>query len=108
MLEHIVDDTKAMSELYRVLKPGGVALLSVPLDEKLHEDYSKVSHEERKKHFGQWDHVRKYDLKTFTERLEEAGFSITVAYPEKLPKEFLESTRIGTDLVARKVVFARK
>ena len=108
VLEHIIDDTKAMSELYRVLKPGGTALLSVPLAEKLHEDYSIVSREEREKHFGQWDHVRLYDLKTFLERLNKAGFSTSVAYPEKLPKEFLDSTRIGTDLVARKVIFARK
>lgn len=108
VLEHIIDDTKAMSELFRVLKPEGTALLTVPLSESLYEDYSIVSPEERAKHFGQWDHVRKYDLETFTERLKEAGFLVSIAYPEKLPKDFLESTRIGTDLFARRVVFATK
>ena len=34
VLEHIPSDTKAMQELYRVLKPGGKALLQVPLDPK--------------------------------------------------------------------------
>ena len=52
--------------------------------------------------------MRLYDLKTFLERLNAAGFSTLVAYPEKLPKEFLDSTSIGTDLVARKIIFAHK
>jgi 2-polyprenyl-3-methyl-5-hydroxy-6-metoxy-1,4-benzoquinol methylase len=30
VLEHIPDDTKAMQELYRVLKPGGMAILQIP------------------------------------------------------------------------------
>ena len=108
VLEHIVDDNKAMSELYRVLKPGGVALLTVPFAKELYEDDSIVEPERRAEHFGQWDHVRKYNLEAFVERLEKAGFSVTVAYPEKLPQGFLESTRIVTNLVSRKVVFARK
>jgi ubiquinone/menaquinone biosynthesis C-methylase UbiE len=33
-LEHIPDDTKAMQELYRVLKPGGMAILQIPQDLK--------------------------------------------------------------------------
>ncbi len=31
VLEHVPDDGKAMSELYRVLKPGGAAILQVPM-----------------------------------------------------------------------------
>ena len=108
VLEHVVDDSKAMSELYRVLKPGGTALLTVPLAKELYEDYSIVKPERRVEHFGQWDHVRKYNLESFVKRLEMAGFSVTVAYPEKLPEGFLESTRVSTDLVSRKVVFAKK
>src|SRR5690606_18016723 len=30
VLEHIPDDTQAMKELYRILKPGGTAILQIP------------------------------------------------------------------------------
>ncbi|RUA11408.1 MAG: SAM-dependent methyltransferase, partial [Flavobacteriia bacterium] len=58
VLEHIEDDTKAMSELYRVLKPGGMGIFQVPQDlslEKTYENFSITDPEERKKHFGQYD-----------------------------------------------------
>ena len=32
VLEHIPDDTKAMQELYRVLKPGGMGIFQIPQD----------------------------------------------------------------------------
>src|SRR5690606_20172628 len=41
VLEHIPDDTKAMQELYRILKPNGMAILQIPQDlsrEKTFED----------------------------------------------------------------------
>ena len=31
VLEHVIDDQKAMRELFRVLKPGGWAILQVPI-----------------------------------------------------------------------------
>jgi SAM-dependent methyltransferase len=31
VIEHVVDDRKAMRELYRILKPGGIAIISVPI-----------------------------------------------------------------------------
>jgi SAM-dependent methyltransferase len=78
VLEHIPDDSKAMSELFRVLKPGGWATLQVPISkslEKTHEDFSITSSQEREKHFGQKDHVRIYG-KDYTNRLREAGFKV--------------------------------
>jgi SAM-dependent methyltransferase len=63
VLEHIPDDHKAMSELYRVLKPGGGAILLVPMDidrATTFEDSSVVDPNERKRLFGQEDHVRIY------------------------------------------------
>jgi 2-polyprenyl-3-methyl-5-hydroxy-6-metoxy-1,4-benzoquinol methylase len=35
VLEHIIDDKRAMSELYRILKPGGMAILQVPISRYL-------------------------------------------------------------------------
>ena len=78
VLEHIQDDRKAMSELHRVLRPGGWALLQVPIIlEKTFEDPSVQTPEERKRVFGQSDHVRAYG-KDYRDRLEQAGFVVTI------------------------------
>ncbi len=77
ILEHILDDTKAMSELYRVLKPNGVAIIQTPFKEgDIYEDYSISSKEDRLKYFGQEDHVRVYSVESLKLRLENAGFTV--------------------------------
>jgi hypothetical protein len=80
VLEHVAHDRKAMSELYRVLKPGGWAIVLVPIDHKSErtlEDPTVVSPEDRERLFWQADHVRLYGC-DFKERLEETGFEVTV------------------------------
>lgn len=98
VLEHIVEDVKAMSELYRVLKPGGTAFLAVPYTQTLREDYSITDPAERDKVFGQNDHVRYYDVPTFQQRLESVGFKLTISETKKLPPIFDESL-MRTDLL---------
>jgi methyltransferase family protein len=79
VLEHIPDDRKAIAELYRVLKPGGWAILQVPIvREATEEDPSVDSPEERLRRFDQPDHVRAYGP-DYRERLEAAGFEVTVS-----------------------------
>jgi len=78
VLEHVPDDAKAMSELRRVLKPGGWAMLQVPLAmalEKTREDWSVTDPAERERVFGQNDHVRLYG-RDYPERLRRAGFDV--------------------------------
>lgn len=78
VLEHIIDDKKAMSELYRILKPNGWAIIQTPIEngrEKTFEDFNITTSEERKKIFGQEDHVRVYG-KDYFERLKSAGFNV--------------------------------
>ena len=78
VLEHVLDDRKAVEELFRVLKPGGWAILQVPISKKhteTFEDFSIISPEEREKYFGQKDHVRVYG-KDYKERLENVGFEM--------------------------------
>jgi predicted SAM-dependent methyltransferase len=80
VLEHIPDDLTAMRELNRVLKPGGWAILQVPIDRSRtasFEDPSVRTPEERERVFGQHDHVRIYGL-DYRDRLEEAGFCVSV------------------------------
>ncbi|MCM3271234.1 class I SAM-dependent methyltransferase [Paenibacillus elgii] len=81
VLEHITEDHKAMTELCRVLKPGGWSILQVPIAlnfEEILEDPTVTSPQARKEHFGQDDHVRIYNRKGFVGRLEAAGFHIVL------------------------------
>jgi len=79
VLEHVEDDHKAISEIYRILKPGGTAIMQVPVmmeNEKTYEDPSVIDPDERLKHFHQKDHYRIYGA-DFPERVKKAGFRIT-------------------------------
>lgn len=78
VLEHIPDDTRAMHELYRVLKPGGWAILQVPFSKILDttfEDPSIITEKERELTFGQKDHVRIYG-KDYPDKLRKSGFKV--------------------------------
>jgi SAM-dependent methyltransferase len=80
VLEHVLDDRAAMKELLRVLKPGGWAILQVPIKrERTLEDVTVSTPEERLKVFGQRDHVRIYG-RDYGERLASAGFGVTVEH----------------------------
>lgn len=79
VLEHVPDDRRAMSELYRVLKPGGWGIAMVPISlslAKTLEDPAIVDSTERTRAFGQSDHVRLYSKQDFVTRLEQAGFVV--------------------------------
>ena len=78
VLEHVEDDTRAMSEILRVMKKGGKAILLVPMDfsrEETFEDPSITDHKERNRIFGQYDHIRVYG-KDYPDRLKKVGFVI--------------------------------
>lgn len=93
VLEHVDDDAKAMGEIYRILKPGGFAILQVPQDtdaEKTYEDPGITDPHEREKHFLQKDHVRLYGL-DYAERLTSVGFKVTAdTYSNNYPLETAE------------------
>lgn len=90
VLEHIPDDTKAMEELYRVLKVGGMGVFQIPQDlnrDKTFEDHSITDKKERAKIFGQYDHVRIYGRDYF-DKLRSVGFKVDeVDYSSKLSEE---------------------
>ena len=90
VLEHIVDDKKAMKELYRVLKKGGTGIFQVPLNmsyKQTYEDFTITDPKERNKAFGQYDHVRVYGM-DFFERLKNVGFKVEKCeYTSKLSEE---------------------
>jgi predicted SAM-dependent methyltransferase len=77
VLPVIPDDRKAISELHRILKPGGWALLPVPFDPEraeTFEDPTVVDPKERRRLFGHPECVRIYG-RDFKDRLESAGFT---------------------------------
>ena len=90
VLEHIINDKKAMQELYRVLKKGGIGIFQVPIDitkNKTFEDFSITDPKERNKLFGQYDHVRIYGM-DFFDRLINVGFEVKQCeYTAHLNKE---------------------
>ena len=97
VLEHIEDDHKAMGELYRVMKPGGMGIFQIPQDLKLeisYEDPSITSPEERKKHFGQYDHVRIYGGDYFR-RLRNIGFKVDeIDYSKTISADLVDKYRL--------------
>ena len=77
VLEH-VDDRRALSELRRVLRPGGLALLTFPIVEgweRTYEDDGCRDPAERRRRFGQSDHVRYYG-RDVRDRIRQAGFAL--------------------------------
>ncbi|MDG1333502.1 MAG: methyltransferase domain-containing protein [Crocinitomicaceae bacterium] len=98
VMEHVDDAIKCMSELYRVMKPGGWGIMQVPQDlnrEETYEDWSITSPEEREKHFWQKDHVRLFG-RDYPDWLRKAGFTVTEFDKDAhYPKEIQERYRLG-------------
>ena len=98
VLEHIPDDTKAMQELYRILRPGGWGIFQIPQDLKRNitfEDDSITDRKERAKIFGQYDHVRIYGRDYF-DKLRSVGFKVEeVDYTALLTAEEIEKYRLA-------------
>ena len=97
VLEHIPDDKKAMSELLRVLKPNGTAILQIPQDlnrETTFEDDSITDAKERAEIFGQYDHLRVYGRDYF-KTLRTIGFKVSeVDYTNNFNATEIEQYRL--------------
>lgn len=77
VLEHVNDANKAFAEIKRILKPGGWAILLVPInpDVETFEDPSVTDPKERERLFGQYDHVRQFG-RDYADVLRKAGFQV--------------------------------
>jgi SAM-dependent methyltransferase len=97
VLEHIPDDRKAMKEMYRVLKPGGQAIMMVPINlgvDKTLEDPAHTSIEDRWKYYGQDDHVRMYSKQDFIDRLAAVGFKVKLSGIEQFGADMFQKCAI--------------
>lgn len=118
VLEHVPDDRAAFREILRVLAPGGLAILTVPQKDppaETDEDPAVTTEEDRKKRFGQKDHVRMYG-DDFSERLREAGFLVEILTVKDFPDSCVRRHVLhppvpnGNPLATnhRRIYFARK
>ena len=76
VLEHIDDDQTAMRELFRLLKPGGTGVFSVPVNtsrQATYENPAIIDPDLRVAHFSAPDHKRYYGL-DFADKLAAVGF----------------------------------
>lgn len=100
VLEHIPNDTKAMQELYRVMKPGGWGIFQIPQDVNrkiTFEDYTIIDKKERTKIFGQYDHVRIYGLDYF-DKLRSIGFIVTeIKYQNTITPELVKKYALAEE-----------
>jgi SAM-dependent methyltransferase len=65
VLEHIADDGAAISEIHRVLQPGGAAIISVPAHQWLFSAHDAALH-----------HFRRYSKAGLRNLLERGGFKV--------------------------------
>ena len=100
IMEHVEDDGKALSELYRIMRRGGWGVILSPVElerEKTFEDDTITDPAERTRIFGQYDHRRIYG-RDYAARLREAGFEVyDIDYKNELSKAEQELYALPTD-----------
>ena len=107
VLEHVPDDRRALAEMFRVLAPGGMLILQVPIrGEKTIEDSAVKSEAGRLVKFLQEDHLRLYGL-DLRNRIEQSGFACEVLSSADMPLEQQNLYSLKTPLY-REVFVCRK
>lgn len=92
VLEHVPNDELAISEIFRVLRSGGIAVLTVPQPdgwEVKRELPANASPEQRLQLAGQEDHQRMYGA-DFPHYLQNAGFVVKQVTHRDFPKSDID------------------
>lgn len=73
VLEHIPDDVRALAEVYRILKPGGLVILGTPNEGAL---FWRIAYVFQPRARATSDHRHFYTANTLVERCRSVGFSV--------------------------------
>jgi SAM-dependent methyltransferase len=111
VLEHVEDEMRCMSELHRVLKPGGWAILQSPVDIKRQQTFTDpniTSEDDREKYYWQKDHVRLFGL-DYKDKLAASGFNVKVEdYISEYSAEQVERYRISSPMKDDAIYYCTK
>ncbi len=94
VLEHVLDYKKALTEMSRILRPGGILICSFPVAsdvDTVYEDPTADTEEKRLRLFGQSDHVRLFGINSH-KLIEEAGFEVSMIEGADCPDEIVPVT----------------
>ncbi len=90
VFEHLVDDLGAMGEVLRVLKPGGVAIITVPAYQWLWSEHDEAL-----------SHERRYSRRQLADRLKVEGaevvkitYAVSLVFPLVLMTRLLSRLRL--------------
>lgn len=104
ILEHVENDSLAISELYRVLKQNGIVIIQTPFkDGEIYESQLITAESERFIHFGQKDHVRIYSETGLANRLELSGFDVEIRHYIETENNYNGFSKIETQIIAKKI-----
>jgi len=100
VLEHVPDDNQAMSEIHRVLKSGGWAVLQVPINNNIEitfDDPSITSESDRNKYYGIPHHLRLYG-RDYKDKLESVGLKVKIdRYVKDIDPDLIEKYRLDPE-----------
>lgn len=83
IMEHIPDDRAAIQNILHMLKPGGLAIITVPTrtdSEETDDDPTVIDPEQRQRRFGASNHLRFYG-RDLVKKLCEEGLSASIYEP---------------------------
>ena len=99
VLEHVLEYEKAIKEIFRVLKKGGIAIVQTPFSKKIKNHFSDPyikSNEDKALYYGTSDHVRVFGSELFN-NFTEAGFDLNVQTHDNILSDY-DPTEYGVNV----------
>lgn len=99
VLNMIQEDRQAMSEIFRIMQPHGVALLQVPAFYRGERTLEPRTHEERKAAFNDEGIQRCYTDADYVSRLNDAGFRVEYFRASEQPTELVRRQQLKEEVL---------